>query len=344
MAYGSSYKSSSGIGAEQSTAAPERPSTGSGSPMRGVTSSTLPSSTIDGKRKTDNAPLKFPEDLADDFYISFNTFKYAFERPQESYRTFTFAKSIVLPIPSNMTDGYSAGYNAENLFVAGNAIREAATSSFNQNGIGGTVKTVFSKEGLNNATAKVADVLDAISGNMPAIAGKAALTGAVYLAEGFKGSLAAAAKSSLQLSANPFPVMIFQGTSFKPAFSFDWVFYPESGSEAATLQKIIGFFRKEMLPERDETNTSILKTPAVFEIKLNPVGNLRIFKRCVLTNMGVNYAPNGPSFLTDVTASQQKWPSSIALSLTFQEIEVWLANDYHNEEEFFFGPRPEFTK
>jgi hypothetical protein len=197
---------------------------------------------------------------------------------------------------------------------------------------------------LNSAAGKVADIMDAIRGNFPSIAGKAALTGAVYLAEGLGGPLAAAAKSSLQLTANPFPVMIFQGTSLKPAFSFDWIFYPESGSEAATLQKIIGYFRKEMLPERDETNTSILKNPAIFEIKLNPMGNLRIYKRCVLTNMGVNYAPNGPSFLTDVTASKQKWPSSIALSLTFQEIEVWLSNDYHNEEEFFFGPRPEFTK
>ena len=345
MAYGSSYKSSSGVGAEQPTAAPERPSTGSGSPMRGVTSSTLPSSTIDGKRNTDNAPLKFPEDLADDFYISFNTFKYTSERPQEAKRTFRPIKSIVLPIPSNMTDGYSAGYNAQNLFIAGNAIREAATSSFNQNGIGGTVKTAFSKEGLNNATAKVADVLDAMSGNMPAIAGKAALAGAVYFAEGVGGQLGAAAKSSLQLSVNPFPVMIFQGTSFKPAFSFDWVFYPESNSEAVTIQKIIGFFRKEMLPERDETNISILKTPAIFEIKINPVGIGRTYKRCVLTNMGINYSPNGPSYLVDTTAnSGQKWPSSIAVSLTFQEIEVWLANDYHNEEEFFFGPRPEFTK
>lgn len=338
MPYGSSYKSGSGLGAEQTTT-PERPSTGSGSPMRGVSSSTLPSKTIDEQRKKDNSPIKFPQDLADDFYISFNTFKHAFERPQESYRTFTFEKSIVLPIPANLTDGQSAGYNAENLFVVGNAVRESLSSTFNEKGIGGTVQTALSKEGLNKAASSVADILDAINANPGAALGKAALTGSVYLAEGLKGQLAAAAKSSFQLSANPFPVMIFQGTSFKPAFTFDWTLYPESASEAVTIQKIVGYFRKEMLPEKIKTNSSILKTPAIFEIKINPSSIARTFKRCVLTNMGVNYAPNGPSFLTEVGVNTEKYPSAVSLSLTFQEIEVWLADDYYNEEEFLFGPR-----
>jgi len=343
MAYGSSYKSGSGVGAEQSTA-PERPPAGSGSPMRGATNPNLPSSTIDEKRKTDNAPMKFPEDLADDFYISFNVFKHAFERPPESYRsrdaarTFDFMKSIVLPLPTNLTDSFSAGYSSENLYFAGDALKNQLSTDLRKEGIGGTASSYASKEGLNRL---VGSVMDTVKNTDP---GQLALGLGVYGLSGMPGAAAAAVKSSLQLTTNPFPVMIFQGTNFKPPFSFDWVFYPESGSEAATLKKIIGFFRKEMLPERMDTNTSILKTPSVFEIKITPIGIGRTFKRCVLTNMGVNYAPNGPSYLTDVIASQQKWPSSIAISLTFQEIEVWLANDYRTEEEFFFDPRPEFTK
>ena len=342
MPYGSSYKAGGGVGAEQSNA-PERPSSGSGSPMRGATSSTLASTAIDEKRKKDNAPMKFPEDLTDDFYISFNAFKHAFERPPESYRsrdaarTFDFMKSIVLPLPTNLTDSFSAAYSSENLYYAGDALKNQLSSDLRKEGIGGTASSYASKEGLNSL---VGSVMDTVKKTDP---GQLALGLGVFGLTNLPGSFAAAAKSSLQLTTNPFPVMIFQGTNFKPAFTFDWVFYPESGSEAATLKKIIGFFRKEMLPERMETNTSILKTPSVFEIKITPFEIGRTFKRCVLTNMGVNYAPNGPSFITDI-ASQQKSPSSVAISLTFQEIEVWLANDYRTEEEFFFDPRPEFTK
>lgn len=343
MAYGSSYKSGSGLGAEQSTS-PERPAaSGSGSPLRGVSNPNLPSSTIDEKRNSDNSVLKFPDDLADDFYISFNTFKFVNERPQESQRTFQFHKPIVLPLPANLTDSASASYNADNLYYAGNLARNLISNQVNQRGIGGATEYLLSQEGYNAA---VNSVMTAVKNIDPA---NLALGAGINALSGMGGPAAAAVKSAVQLTSNPFPVMTFQGTSFKPAFTFDWVLYPESVSEAKKIKSIIGFFRKEMLPERMEQNTSILKSPAVFEIKIIPTGIARVFKRCVLTNMGVSYAPNGPSFIYDVTAevespNNQKYPSSVSLSLTFQEIEVWLANDYYNQEEFFFDPRPEFFK
>lgn len=347
MAYGSSYKSSSGIGTDQSTT-PERPAAGgtgtavSDSPLRGASNPNLPSSTIDNKRKVDNSVLKFPDDLADDFYISFNTFKYSNERPSESRRTFKFYKPIVLPLPANLTDSASASYNQDNLFYAANLARNTLSNMANEKGIAGTASYIASKEGYNDIVSKSMDVIKNIDGS------NLALGAAVNTLSAAGGPIAAAAKSIAQLTSNPFPIMTFQGTSFKPAFTFDWVLYPESLSEAKKIKSIIGFFRKEMLPERMEQNTSILKAPSIFEIKIHPY-IARVFKRCVLTNMTVGYAPNGPSFIYDVTAEvnsvdNQKYPSSISLSLTFQEIEVWLANDYLDDEEFFFDPRPEFFK
>ncbi len=347
MAYGSSYKSSSGIGTDQSTT-PERPAAGgtgtavSDSPLRGASNPNLPSSTIDDKRKVDNSVLKFPDDLPDDFYISFNTFKYVNERPEESRRTFKFYKPIVLPLPANLTDSDSASYNADNLFYAANLAKNTLSTMANEKGIGGTVSYIASKEGYNDIVSKSMDVMKNID------ASNLALGAGVNILSAVGGPVAAAAKSVAQLTSNPFPIMTFQGTSFKPAFTFDWVLYPESLSEAKKIKSIIGFFRKEMLPERMEQNTSILKVPSIFEIKIHPY-IARVFKRCVLTNMNVGYEPNGPSFIYDVTAEvgsteNQKYPSSVSLSLTFQEIEVWLANDYLNDEEFFFDPRPEFFK
>ena len=347
------YKSSSGLEGEASNSsyrfnsgrsdlprpAEQQPTGGNQS-----TISTLPDKKIDSQRQMDNTTLKFPEDLADDFYISFNAFKHSMERPEEARRSFTFEKSIVLPIPTNLSDSFAAGYNSTDLYIAGEAVREFASSSFQEKGIAGSVKYAFSNAGINKASEKVSDLLDAISGN-PAVTKNAALTGGVYLAEGLNTispGIAAAAKSSMQLSANPFPVMVFQGATFKPAFTFDWTLYPESRSEATNIKKIIGFFRREMLPERMETNTSLLRTPSIFEIKIRPKNIARTFKRCVLTNMGVNYAPNGPSFISDVTGNQEKFSSAVSISLTFQEIEVWLADDYSILEDNYFNPNIEF--
>jgi hypothetical protein len=344
------YKSSSGVNGTpsdvgSSTTGLDGSRTQNGGEQMNSGQQTLPEETIESTE--DNSPLKFPEDLADDFYISFNAFKHSMERPKEARRAFTYKKSIILPIPTNLTDGNSTGYNAESLGILGNAVRDVVSNQFIEKGIGGAVKTAFSKEGVNQAASSVADLLDALKGNSAAV-GRAALTGAVGLSQGLPGGLAAAARSSFQLTTNPFPVMIFQGTGFKPAFTFDWTMYPESASEAKNIKTIVGFFRREMLPERIETNTSLLRTPSIFEIKIRPMGIARAFKRCVLTNMAVNYAPSGPSFLVEQDSVDpesgllKKYPTAVSLSLTFQEIELWLANDYYALESENFDPRSEF--
>jgi len=308
------------------------------------TITTFPEKKIDSQRDSNNIPIKFPEDLADDFYISFNSFKHSVEKPKEARRTFTFEKSIVLPLPTNLTDGTAANYSAEDLYVLGNAAKDLASSALSKsnNSIMGAVSRTFSKKGLNDATNSISKGINKLAADPKKAPEDIALSGGTYLLAGASGPTFAAAKSALQLSANPFPVMIFQGTSFKPAFTFDWVLYPESRSEANIIKKIIGYFRKEMLPERIDTNPSVLRTPAIFQIKIVPKGIGRTFKRCVLTNMAVNYAPNGPSFITDVTGNQDKFNTAVAISLTFQEIEVWLANDYSDSEDNYFDPNPEF--
>lgn len=341
MPYGSSFKNSNGLGAEQSTP-PARPAASPGGPLRGnfstvgAGSSELASTTIDDKRNNDNAPITFPADLTTDLYISFNAFTYSKERPQDQQRSFTYEKSIHLPIPTNLTDSFSAGYSSENLYYAGDALKNQLSSDLRREGIGGTVSSYASKEGLNKL---VGSVMDTVKNTDP---GQLALGLGVYGLNSMPGAAAAAIKSSLQLTTNPFPVMIFQGTSFKPPFSFDWTLYPESQTEAYIIRKIVGFFRREMLPERMESNSSILRSPSVFEIRIVPPEIGRTFKRCVLTNMGVNYAPNGPSFL--VSSVKEAFPTAVTLSLTFQEIEVWLANDYQTLENLDFDPKPEFKK
>ena len=304
-------------------------------------SSTLPETKIkEAQSKTtnsENAPIVFPSDLGSNYYISFNAFKHEIEKPVNVQRTFNFLKSINLPLPSNLSDSYSADYNSDNLYFVGNAIRQGLTElSSGPGGIVGGLGSIDANS-IGRGAASAMDYLKNNKGNLGAAVATLAL-------QGMNGPIGSAAKSSFQVAANPFPVMIFQGTKLKPPFTFDWTLYPESYVEAKTIKTIVGFFRREMLPETFPGNSAILKTPAVFEIVLYPKSpTLRKFKRCVLTNMTVNYSPNGLSFLTDNNGKGATAPVSTSLSLTFQEIEVWLADDYDTNESSSFAPKDDLN-
>jgi len=311
---------------------------------KNIVNSTLPEKEIEDNRAAslngDVAPLVFPSDLGDDYYISFNAFKYTNDRPQELKRTFLPNRQIKLPLPSNLTDSYSSAYNSENLFAQGNAFKEFISSE------------ISNKEGTNSlqaAGSRLSDANYAANLGIRALetlqknAGNIAAGLAAQGLSGAGGPILNAARSSLQLTANPFPVMIFQGTGFKPAFTFDYTFYPESYQEAETIKSIIGLFRLNMLPERILSNPSILKTPSIFEIKVSPSDILRRYKRCVLTNMGISYAPSGISFIKDSDESPRVNPTATSLSLTFQEIEVWLGDDYSSSELYNYGPEENAT-
>ena len=330
------YTPQNGIRVEQSTT-PARQSSSYTSSAQ--VSTTLPDKTIEQNRSTnlnsENAPIQFPSDLGTDYYISFNAFKHALEKPEDTRRSFTFKKSINLPLPANLSDNYSADYNSENLFFVGNALKQGLTEF--SSGPGGVVGG-FENLNMNSVGSNAAKALNYLAENGSKIGAAAG----VMALGGMGGPMGAAAKAAFQVTANPFPVMIFQGTKFKPPFTFDWTLYPESEEEADNIKKIVGFFRREMLPETYPGNPAILKTPSVFEIKITPSDPLRKFKRCVLTNMNVNYAPAGVSFLktsiSPLESSNDAVPTATSISLTFQEIEIWLADDYSTDQGFGFEP------
>ena len=327
-------------GSKQSTAGNANSSSYNSSSSKSSSSSTLPEKKIEEKRsellRANKSPLVFPSDLSADYYICFDAYDHKQTRPEETRRTFQFKKGVYLPLPTNISDTYGASYDKENLYIAGNAAKEGMNSLM-QSDSGGTssIANAMQKNPMNEAAKGVNSVLSSLKNNPKA----AAAASAAFMLSKASGPLAAAAKSTFQVTTNPFPVMIFQGTGFKPAFSFDWVFYPESLLEAQIIRKIIGYFRREMLPEAVDSAPSILKAPAIFEIKMVPNEYTRQYKRSVLTNMSVNYAPNGLSFIKSDDGSEKPdiVPSAISLSLTFEEIEVWLANDYDVEESNYFG-------
>lgn len=277
--------------------------------------------------------LKFPSDLTDQLYTEFNAFKINQDRPSEAKRTFQFTKSIYLPFPSSVTDQYGASWNREDLFFGGEAMRQGLNEAMKSADGTKSVENIFTSgtaDKLGNAVSRginkfAADPTGALKTGL-AVGGTYALTG-------MGGPLASAAKASFNVTTNPYPVMTFQGTGFK-SFGFSWTFYPESKKESETIKKIIGYFRREMLPETLKNTPSIMANPAIFEVFINP--DIKQFKRCVITGLDVNYTPAGPAFVKEFPlkdGSPFLEPAAITMSISLQEIEIWTANDFYADED-----------
>lgn len=110
---------------------------------------------------------------------------------------------------------------------------------------------------------------------------------------------------------NPFSANIFENVDPR-TFTFDWVFQPKSKTEAESLREIINLLRYYSLPKPDNL---LLKLPHEFNLAFLGTDFLYEFSRCVISNIEVNYAPNGFNVFTTADA-----PQSVALSITFKEI------------------------
>lgn len=114
------------------------------------------------------------------------------------------------------------------------------------------------------------------------------------------------------------------------SFTFDYVFAPQNAEEAKEVAGIIFMFKYFAHPELIDGYMNFMYTyPAEFDIEygirskedtvigetMNP--NLNRISSCALTNIVIDYSPNG-SFQT----LEQGEPCFVAMSLQFQEIET----------------------
>ena len=112
--------------------------------------------------------------------------------------------------------------------------------------------------------------------------------------------------------ANPFSANIFENVEPRN-FRLDWpMLQPKNKEESDNLREIINLLRYFALPQPDGL---LLKTPHEFELAFLGTNYLYSFSRCVLTNIEVNYAPNGFNVFTTEDA-----PQAVSLSLSFKEI------------------------
>ena len=191
--------------------------------------------------------------------------------------------AIALHVPNEVSVGYRATYGEEELGAIFGAAGEAATNS----------KLGAGEAGVMGAVAKANEINPA------------------------RGVLSALMKSA----NNPRKEQLFKSMEFR-RFSFNYQFAPRSPEEANNVKRIINMFKFYMHPEyQNNINKMLYLFPSEFDIvyyfgdKEHP--HLNKISTCVLTDLQINYAPNG-----QLSTFADGFPTQINVQMSFLELET----------------------
>ena len=210
-------------------------------------------------------------------------------------------EAIVLYTPQQLSVRYGMQWSEEEMDLA----VTMATSPELINQLKAVENQNKSGGGQNSDIASQASALGHVAANV--VAGQVLKKNA---------SLSAATRKA----GNPRKEQIFKGVDYR-RFTFDYQFYPKSPEEAQAALNIIWLFKYHMHPEFKVLTNFVYVYPTEFDIEYfingNPNENLNRISSCVLTEMNVNYSPNGVfSTFPDGT------PTQINMTLNFVELET----------------------
>jgi len=205
-----------------------------------------------------------------------------FSRPQRRLEA-----AIALYIPNQLSVRYSAGWGEEDT---------AAFSMLAK--VGSEIGKTLSDKQINRAGGVAKEIITALALN------NAPMGKELGIASG--------------LASNPKKEQAFKNVDFR-TFSFEYQFAPRSVTEAMGVQNIIRAFKYHMHPEFKSADAFLYIYPSEFDIVYyrGIEENLNIHRHtsCVLTEMNVNYTPNGV-----FNTFENGMPTQINLTLTFKEL------------------------
>lgn len=133
-----------------------------------------------------------------------------------------------------------------------------------------------------------------------------------------KGPFGAANSVATGLAANPKKEQVFGGVDFR-TFQVEYQFFPRDAKEARNVRNIIHEFKYHMHPEFKDSNNFVYIYPSEFDIFYYQNGkenlNLHRHTSCVLTEMNINYTPNGVFNTFD-----DGMPTQINVQMSFREL------------------------
>ena len=206
----------------------------------------------------------------------------SFTRSQKRLQT-----AIALHIPNDLSIRYGVGWGEEETF-AGSAMFAGA----NEIGAAG--------DNLNKAASNIGGIVAAATlRNVPG-------ANTLGIASG--------------IAPNPKKEQAFSGVDFR-TFTFNYRFAPRSSAEAKNVLNIINVFKYHMHPEYKDSTGFLFLYPSEFDIVYyhGASENLNIHRHtsCVLTDMTVNYTPNGV-----FNTFSDGMPTEISVQMNFKELTI----------------------
>ena len=251
--------------------------------------------------------IRFPSDISQN-YVTFTPQPRTRAMKKDGAKAQSGGGGITLPIPSNMSTGYNAQYDTgTGIGVLGNFTTDQMQAGTIPTAAqtGQAVAQQMAAIGLSASPEIMALVGAGLSGT-PIGAGVGAAL----------GGIAQGAALGAGIAANPHLAVIFTGVNFR-SHTFTYKFSPRDASESATIKNIITRFKKHMHP--DVEGPAFFKYPDEYAIKFSGKNEDYMFNfgSSVLTDLQVNYNPDGGSYFHDNGA-----PVSVGLQLTFTEIDI----------------------
>ena len=218
--------------------------------------------------------------------------------------------TIALYMPDTLNFNHQQGYSDINL---GGGIFAAAGSA----------------AAVLNGSSSAKDILNSVGENATPFIANA-------ISRAFGDTGAAVFSGVFGFGVNPQLEVLYTSPQLRQ-FRFDFMFYPRSTREAVEVQRILDRLRFHQAPELLGSENSggvggfFLVPPSEFDIKFyyngreNP--NIPKISTCVLTNLDIDYAPNGFSTYevpnqSTPTTGRTGMPVAIRLSLEFKETEM----------------------
>jgi len=221
---------------------------------------------------------------------------------------------VHLPMQPGISDTNGVSWNEDSL----NPFQAA---------LGGVAANAIMTAGSGNAMKAAKGLVQGLINTATGIAGQQGMENyiASYFAGQAVGTNLVARTTGTVLNNNL--ELLFNGPKLR-TFRYSYRFTPRDDKEAKMVRRIIRFFKREMSPEVIQTGL-FLATPNVFQLKYisrdknnqNPF--LNHIKLCALTDMSVNYTPDG-TYMTYQDGSM----TSYEVQLQFSELEPIYKNDY----------------
>lgn len=213
-----------------------------------------------------------------------------FSRPQKRLKA-----AIALHVPNQLSIKYGANWSDEETFGMQALLSggEAVARALQEGGKDALSNLVNGDKGISSIVANIA------------------------LSKGPGG----AALSALSgLAPNPMKEQIFKGVDFR-TFTMDYQFAPRDKEEARNVLQIIQAFKYHMHPEFKDGGNFLFLYPSEFDITYFHGGqennNIHRHTSCVLTDMDVNYTPNG-----NFSTFEGGMPTQINVTLSFKELTI----------------------